>query len=241
MEDLENVTITPQRASQKQEALNPTEHTALRGLVGRLNWAVQGSRADMAFEMVELSTKFRKGVVSDLIRAIKSIRKLKEETARVYFPSLGDPHNWKLVVFSDAAHANICDGIGSMGAHIVLLLGMDEKSCPLSWHAGKIKRVVRSTIAAEALSLQEGLEDALYLRRHIEDLLGLSARTIPITAFVDNKSVVEAIHSTKLVDDKRLRLDIGAIRESLRLKDVMAVKWCPGMAQLANYDQEGSI
>ena len=89
------------------------------------------------------------------------------------------------------------------------------KCCPLFWHANKIKRVVRSTIAAEALSLQEGLECGSCYRKFIEDILGISNKTIPIIAYVDNKSVIEAVYSTKLVDDKRLRIDIAAISESL--------------------------
>ena len=77
--------------------------------------------------------------------------------------------------------------------------------CPLSWKVHKIKRVLRSTIAAEALSLQEGLEFSYYYRKIVEDITGVQPRTIPIVAYTDNKSVIEALHSTKLVDDKRLR------------------------------------
>lgn len=54
----------------------------------------------------------------------------------------------------------------------------------------------------------------------------------PITAFVDNKSVVEALKSTKMVDDKRLRIDIAAIKE-IKNNNVL-VKWIPGKVQLAN-------
>jgi hypothetical protein len=99
---------------------------------------------------------------------------------------------------------------------------------------GKIKRVVRSTIAAEALSLQEGLEQAMYNRRMICDLMDVQERNLPITGYVDNKSVVEAIHSTKSVDDKRLRIDIGAIRQSLESGEIKSIKWCPGSDQLAD-------
>lgn len=55
---------------------------------------------------------------------------------------------------------------------------------------------------------------------------------VPITAFVDNKSVVEALKSTKMVDDKRLRIDIAAIKE-IKNNNVL-VKWIPGKVQLAN-------
>ena len=59
------------------------------------------------------------------------------------------------LVFSDASLCNINNGTGSTGAHIVWLVDNDGKCCPLSWLAGKIKRVVRSKIAAESLSLQD--------------------------------------------------------------------------------------
>ena len=49
-----------------------------------------------------------------------------------------------------------------------------------------------------------------------EDILGLQNKIIEIEAFVDNKSVIEAILSTRLVEDKRLRIDISAIKESLQ-------------------------
>ena len=56
---------------------------------------------------------------------------------------------------------------------------------------------------------------------------------VPITAYVDNKSVVDAIHSTKVVDDKRLRIDIAALKENLAASE-LTVKWCPGDKQLSN-------
>ena len=45
--------------------------------------------------------------------------------------------------------------------------------------------------------------------------LGITTKTIPVIAYVDHKSVIEAVYSTKIVDDKRLRVDIAAISESL--------------------------
>lgn len=56
----------------------------------------------------------------------------------------------------------------------------------------------------------------------------------PLIVYSDNRSVVEAVHSTKLVDDKRLILDIGAVRQMLKLGEVQAVEWCPGASQLAD-------
>ena len=40
-------------------------------------------------------------------------------------------------------------------------------------------------------------------------------KTIPIKCFVNNSDLVEAIKSTKLVADKRLRIGIASIKEML--------------------------
>lgn len=122
----------------------------------------------------------------------------------------------------------INDGKGNTGVHIARTKDRIGKCCPISWQANKIKRVVWSTIAAKALSLQEGLETALYFQKIIEDICG---EHIPITAFIDNKSVTEAIKSTKLVEDKRLQIDIAS---AMIQKNCVEVKWCPGKVQLAN-------
>ena len=62
---------------------------------------------------------------------------------------------WSLPTHPFVIWTNINNGTGSTAGHIILLMDCHGKYCPLSWHGNKIKRVVRSTIAAEALSLQE--------------------------------------------------------------------------------------
>ena len=61
----------------KNELLNAQEQTTYRHLIGQLNWAVQGSKLDIAFEMIKMSSKLKRGKVEDLTRAIKKISRLK--------------------------------------------------------------------------------------------------------------------------------------------------------------------
>ena len=84
------------------------------------------------------------------------------------------------------------------------------------------------------LSLQEGLEDAVFMRAILEEIKGLQKKSVPIDAHVDDKNIVEAMYSTKSVDDKRLRIDISAMKESGASGDVYCMKWCPGSVQLSN-------
>ena len=65
-------------------------------------------------------------------------------------------------------------------------------------------------------------------------MLGISTKTIPIIAYVYNKSVIEAVYSTKLVADKHLWVDIAAISESLARNEIREIKWCPGKDLLAD-------
>lgn len=75
-------------------------------------------------------------------------------------------------------------------------------------------------LAAEMLNLEESLEAGIYYLHMLEDVLRLEARTIKIKAIVDNKSVIEALLSTRMVKDKRLRVDVTATQESLKLHDI---------------------
>ena len=80
--------------------------------MGRLNWSVQGSRPDLLFDMIELSTKLKHGLVGDLMKAIKCIGRIKSEKFIVKFNYVGDDKDWQLLVFTDAALGNL-EGSGS--------------------------------------------------------------------------------------------------------------------------------
>jgi len=215
--------------------LTAKEQSTYRQIVGQMNWAIQGTRPDMAFELLDMSTKLKQTTVGDLSRAVKTVNRLKDVRSMIAFPRLSNRvSDWRIVIFTDASLCNINKGAGSTAAYVVWLAGNQGKCCPLAWHTNKIKRVVRSTIAAEALSLQEGLECGYYYRQMLEDIMKLQRNIIPMIAYVDNKSVIDALNSTKLVDDKRLRIDIAAINESLSRNEVKDIRWCPEKYHLAD-------
>lgn len=233
VEDIHLENISPGRSAQKCDNLNERERTQYRSIAGCINWVVRGTRPDAAFEFLDISTKFNRAKVEDLVQAVKVVKKIKGENSAILFPDLGIVQGWRILIFTDAAHANLCDGVSSSMAFVVFLMG-EKGCCPLSWRANKIHRVVRSTLAAEALSLQEGIEEAVYIKSMLQEVLGNAKTELPIVAYVDNKSVVEAIYSTKMVDDRRLRIDIAAIKQYLVRREVDAVRWVPGDDQLAN-------
>ena len=106
--------------------------------------------------------------------------------------------------------------------------------CTLSWSSSRIKRVVRSTLSAEMLSLQEGIDNAIYIRGMIAEIMNKPPCSLSIIAYVDNKSVTQALCSTKLVDDKRLRVDVASIQQNISDHEITGVRWVQGEDQLAD-------
>ena len=56
-EDLDCIAVDVKRAKQKKDLLNRTEIRQYRSIVGKCSWVARGSRPDIAYEVIELSTK----------------------------------------------------------------------------------------------------------------------------------------------------------------------------------------
>ena len=218
--DMNEFKIDVSRVKKPDDELSCTERTLLRRIGGKLNWIIQGTRPDLAFELTDLSTKYNKGKVCDLKKAIKVFSRVKEMGCAITYPKLGNPSNWILLLFTDAAHANLADGVSSTGAYIIFIVS-GERCCPIDWSASKIKRVVRSSLAAEALSMQNGIDAAKLMKTLIEEVLHVSP---PIDIVTDSKDLCEAIRSTKPVLDKGLRIDLASIIEAKAKETIRAIK-----------------
>ena len=103
----------------------------------------------------------------------------------------------------------------------------------LAWSSSKIKRVVGSTLAAKALSLQEAVFHAIFLRVFLAEILGKKEQEMAITSYVDSNNLFQAVHRTKFVEDTRLRMDIAQVQESIK-KDALEVRWVEGGDMLAD-------
>ena len=51
---------------------------------------------------------------------------------------------------------------------------------------------------------------------------------------MDNQSIEDALYLTKSVDDKRIRIDIGSIKQMLTTEEVAKIQWIPGDKMIAN-------
>ena len=115
-------------------------------------------------------------------------------------------------------------------------MGQNGRFSPLSWQSKKIRRVVRSTLAAETLAMADGIDSGIFLATLFAELTTGQAKpeNLPIVCVTDNNSLCDAIQSTKSVSDKRLRLEISSIKEMIQSHQVRAVTWVDSKNQLAD-------
>ena len=135
---------------------------------------------------------------------------MTSHSIKLCYQTLGPSECLKFVTFTDAAYTNLIDG-GSQGAYFILLVGENGACNLISWQSRRIKRIVKSTLAAETLAFGEGIDATVHVSSLFTEIYGGTSdfKRIPIEAVIDNQSLYHALKSTKCISDKRLRVDTG--------------------------------
>ena len=138
------------------------------------------------------------------------------------------------MTFGDGAHANLPDKVSSGGGHIVFLVDENGGSCPLIWASNKIQRIIRSSLSAEAMTMQDSVESYMYIKEMLHDVLnGERGVKLPIEHITDYISLTNAIYSNSQVKDKRLRIDLASLKQEICREEIL-VKWIPGGKMFAD-------
>eukprot|EP00972_Heterocapsa_arctica_P084336 12423652-Heterocapsa_arctica.AAC.1 len=98
-----------------------------------------------------------------------------------------------------------------------------HRSALLDWGSTKIRRVLKSTLAAEACGCSTGYDRAVYVRAIITEMLGKPGLTweervvhLPQVSLVDARSLRDHLHKTgSMPTEKRVGLDLADVREWL--------------------------
>ena len=211
----------------KYRNLTTEEQREFRGMVGQLNWVASRTNPIIAFDVCQLSTKLSQATVEDYHYAMKVTKKASNGST-LHYCSLESPVF--LLAYSDASYANLPDG-GSQGGYVVFLANESERVSPITWTSRKLRRVCRSTITAETMATLDAIDVCAWLFHMFREVFDVEIR--PTVIRTDNKSAYQAINSTTAVEEKRLRVDIAAIRECVRNNEV-SIEWVSKENQLAD-------
>ena len=204
-----------------------SQKSILQTKILQLLWACKETRPGISFDTSTLASSLNNATVSEIKLCNKIISKIKNNKITLKYKKL--VNNLKLFVYTDASFGNLKDG-GSQGAYLVFLLDESDICNLITWQSKWLKRIPRSSLAAETIALLDGIDAGVYIAQLFFEILKVR---FPITILTDNKSY-DAIQSNKYVQNKRLRIDIGPIKETLMKQEIHKIKWINSTQQLAD-------
>lgn len=178
------------------------------------------SRPEISFDVSAMTSRIRVATVEDLVYCNKVLKQVQTNPTYITFPGLM-MESLSLLVHCDSSWNNLQNG-GSQGAYVILLKDNNNRISPVEWSSTKIRRVARSTVTAETLAMLDASDAAFFLSKMVLEILDLSMLDIHI--MTDNKSLFDNIHSSKATSEKRLIVDMSAIREMINKKEIIAHK-----------------
>ena len=191
--------------------LDDKQKRDFKSLAGQLNWISAHSRPDLAFDVCLANVSIKDATKREVDSVNKTVRKMKCQEAKLVFPDIGDIIKSKWICYTDAAFANL-PGRASQGGYVIFLQGINGKYSPIAWKSKKIKRVVKSTIAAETLALLEGAEHAFALSSFLREITGcrfskekevVEDDKFPITIRTDNRSLDQSVSPESPTKEQR--------------------------------------
>ena len=233
VKSLEEAEIDCSPRRKRDERLSEEERRVLKGFAGQLAWAANLSHPEICYAVRMASQNLETSTVGDVLTANKILRRLQNNMHQnISFVGLKDLRTCKIVVYCDASHSKKDDNVSQEG-HVIFLVDQWGNANVLRWCSKKVSRVVKSTIAAECLALLNAVETGYYLKKLIEDIMGFD-NDLKVVCFCDNKSIVDNLHSTHIVSDFRLRIDVAVVKDMICRKELNKVMWIETKNQLAD-------
>ena len=165
----------------------------------------------------------------------KQMTKLQNGTTKMYFPNLGPLAEWVIVGYGDAGIKSMPDKQSSVGGQVILLVNTHRNSaCVLSWRSKKLVRKVVSSLAGEALAIVAAIGEIVYNKAILRQIFGDRIDSVPVVLFTDSKNLYESVHSSGLVEDAWLIIDISIIKDAISDGTISCLKRVLGEDMIAN-------
>ena len=106
----------------------------------------------------------------------------------------------------------------------------------IAWQSKRIRRVVKSTLAAETFAMVNLAEANIFYRKFLLEILLLSFNCSNIKIFckTDNSCLYDSVHSSTQILDKRLLIEMGILREMIKKKEIAEISWSPNDVQIVD-------
>ena len=238
----------PLRAAGDRSPLRDSEKKWVSSVGGQLNWMARQGRADLAFGISKLQ-QMAGSKDPETMKYLKGLVTRAREHYESYFQAIeGELKDMVFLAVSDASHGSMPKGHSQGG--MMVLVGNDAileretvVNC-LMYHSAVIKRVVRSSLAAEVSQAAEALDQCEFVRAMMGEILDhqfslpawqWSANQWKEILVLDSKTGYDVLNSINNGEDRRLAIDIAILKEALYEPETNRwVRWVPGMTMPAD-------
>ena len=248
-ERVKPIYLNAQQRKARDQPVSEEVRGQLRSVIGSLAWFQRVCRPDLAYAVNRLQTAVSSATYDDVIFANNVVKITKEtKDEGITFPLKAFKFEDLMIVgIQDASFAADDDLSGSgkrlggrsQSGRLVCLADksfMERRTghlLPINWHSTTLKRVCRSTLQAETLSLQLGSDETEHLRSVIHGLYYdhdahnrstwqvASQDSIYTMWLTDCRSLHDYVvhQGMSQVSDKRLALDLSALRQMVWRQD----------------------
>jgi len=257
---VERIALSAERRSAPTAPITESERSAYRSLLGQLQWLASQSRPDIAFEVNRAAQKTTRATVSDIQNMNTIVDYLKNHIDFVITVPRGrvDVMRSTIITYGDSSFANV-EGEKSQAGIVCSLTekpdlvwrGRFDLQVPISWNSSTVKRIVRSTLAAEAYSVSEAVEHGQWLR-HILTEFQLATKTPsgapvpirtvelecvkrPLITFTDSHNLADTVgKDAGTCADKRLRIVISMLRQAFAPGEGTVLLWLQTVYMVAD-------
>ena len=235
---LKPIYVSKKRRMEAEALVTEEERTQLRSLIGELAYPAREGFPQVSYDVSDLQQRVPEATVSTMARAnsvLRHLQTLAAKQATLQFPRGDGTGRLALAAFADASFGRQPKGGSQQG--FCALLGdrrvvsqyVDVPAALVNWSSTKIRRVVRSTLAAEASAFATGYDTAIWIRAMVSSILSPDDKRhwseriydVPQLNFNDCKSLVDmAAKEGGLPSEKRTALDFHDVRQYLDQDDL---------------------
>ena len=212
-------------------------------MIYELAWPVRGSMPLFAYDVSHLQQSLPEATVLLMVQAnsvLKAMQEVTSHNAKLTFPAFPSDQQLVIGVQSDASFNNMPKG-GSQSGFAVFVASeclCDESVSEVSvgmldWGSHRIKRVVKSTLAAEAAAFSSAYDKAIYCRVVLGEILHgptteweQQLTVMKSVAASDCRSLTDFLEKdTGMPSEKRVALDLYDLKQYVLLGD--QYEWVP--------------
>ena len=105
---------------------------------------------------------------------------------------------------------------------------MTIKGNILHWSSVKCKRVTRSVPASELHGMVHGIDIAMAIQSTLDRILKSLQTSLPTVVCTDSRSLYDCMVKLGTTTEKRLMIDVMAVREAYERRELSEFRWIEG-------------